>query len=93
MDYPLDWRQMLTIIFSIDKILKFSRILILEFSDSRTQILVVFCPEKQSVRRREQNIFQMTALVILVSVTLLLLLCQNYFLCNAEDIEDHQNFY
>ena len=41
-----DWRQMLTTVFSLDKILKFSKVLILEFSDSPTQILVFFLSRK-----------------------------------------------
>ena len=46
MDYPLDWRQIFTTDFSLDKILKFSKIVILEFSDSPTQILVFFLSRK-----------------------------------------------
>ena len=51
-------------VFSLEnseKILKFSKIVIVEFSDSPTQSLVFFLSRKTvSVRRREQNIFQMT---------------------------------
>ena len=61
MDYSLDWRQVFTTVSFLDKILKFSKIVILEFSDSPTQILMFFCPEKQLVLQREQNIFQMIA--------------------------------
>ena len=57
MDYPLDWRQMLTTVLSIDKILKFSRILILEFSDSPTQILVVFLSRKTVGRATRTEYF------------------------------------
>ena len=39
MDYPLNWRQMFNAVFSLDNILKFSKIVILEFTDSPTQIL------------------------------------------------------
>ena len=46
MDYPLDWRQMFTTVFSLDNILKFSKIVILEFTDSPTQILVGFLSRK-----------------------------------------------
>ena len=56
MDSLLDWRQVFITVFSFD-ISEFSKIMILEFSDSTTQILVVFCPEKQSVGQRELNIF------------------------------------
>ena len=52
MDYPLDWKQMFTTVFLFDQILKFPKIVILEFSDSPTQLLVGFFPEKYSVRRR-----------------------------------------
>ena len=61
MDYPVDLRQVFTTVFFLDKILKLSKIVILEFSDSPTQILMFFCPEKQLFGWREQNIFQMTA--------------------------------
>ena len=43
--------------FFVDIIRKFSKIVILEFSDSPTQILAVFCPEKQSVGRCEPSVF------------------------------------
>ena len=42
---------MFVIVFSLDIILTFSKIVILEFFDSPTQILVGFFPEKQSVGR------------------------------------------
>ena len=45
MDYPLDWRQVFTTVSFLDKILKFSKI-ILEFSDSPTQILMGFLSRK-----------------------------------------------
>ena len=64
MGYPLDSRQVFTTVLFLDKILKFSKIVILEFSDSlRPKFWWFFCPEKQSVGQREQNIFQMTALL------------------------------
>ena len=46
MVYPLDWRQMFTTVFSLDKILKFPKIVILEFSNSPTEIVVVFLSRK-----------------------------------------------
>ena len=46
MDYPLDWKQMFTTVFSLDKTLNFSKIVILEFYDSPTQILVFFLSRK-----------------------------------------------
>ena len=46
MDYFLDWRQLFVAVFSLDIILKFSKILILELSDSLTQILVFFLSRK-----------------------------------------------
>ena len=48
MDYFLCWRQVFFAVFSLDIIPKFSKIVILEFSDSLTQILVFFCPKKQN---------------------------------------------
>ena len=61
MDYPLDWRgRCLFHFFALtsdnSKIFKNCNV-ILEFSDSPTQILVLFCPKKQSVGRCELNIF------------------------------------
>ena len=46
MDYALDWRPMFATVFSFDNVLKFSKIVILEFSDSPTQMLVVFFSRK-----------------------------------------------
>ena len=46
MDFPLDWRQVFTTVFFLDKILRFSKIVILEFFDSLTQILMVFVVHK-----------------------------------------------
>ena len=46
MDYTLDWRQMFTTVVSLDNVLKFSKIVILEFTDSPTQILVGFLSRK-----------------------------------------------
>ena len=43
MDYPLVWRQVFVTGFSLAITLRFSKIVILEFSDSATQILVFFC--------------------------------------------------
>ena len=56
MDSLLDWRQVFITVFPFD-ISEFSKIMILEFSDSTTEILVVFCPEKQSVGQHEPTIF------------------------------------
>ena len=61
MDYPLDWRQIFTTDFFLDKILKFSKIVILEFSDSPTQILVFFLSRKTVGKAKQQNMFQITA--------------------------------
>ena len=46
MGYSLDWKQMFTTVFSLDKTLNFSKIVILEFYDSPTQILVFFLSRK-----------------------------------------------
>ena len=56
MDYPLDWRQVFVTFFSLDIILKFSKIEIseLEFSDSPTQILLFFFVEKNGRARRTE---------------------------------------
>ena len=51
MDYPLDWRQIFMTVFSLEnseKILKFSKIVIVEFSDSPTKFGVFFV-QKNSV--------------------------------------------
>ena len=54
MDYPLDWRKVFTTVFILDKILKFSKIVILEFSDSLTQILMGFFVQKNSRAMRTE---------------------------------------
>ena len=56
MDYPLDWRQVFVTIFSLDIILKFSKIEIseLEFSDSPTQTLLFFLVEKNGRATRTE---------------------------------------
>ena len=57
MDYPLDWRQMFTTVFSLDNILKFSKIVIFEFTDSSTQILVRFLSRKAVDRVTQTEYF------------------------------------
>ena len=64
MDYPLDWGHEFTTVFSLDKIMKFSKIVILEFSDSLAQILVSFLSRKIVGWATWTEYFQMTALFI-----------------------------
>ena len=64
MDYPVDWRQVFTTGFFLDKILKFSKIVILEFSDSPTQILMFFLSRKTVVRVTRAEYFSDDRLMI-----------------------------
>ena len=48
---------MFTTVFSLDNILKFSKIVILEFTDSPTQILVVFLSRKTVGRVTQTEYF------------------------------------
>ena len=48
---------MFTTVFSLDNILKFSKIVILEFTDSLTQILVVFLSRKTVGRVTQTEYF------------------------------------
>ena len=63
MDYPLDWRQVFTTVFSLDKILKFSKIIILEFSDSPIQVLMFFLSRKTVSRVTQIEYFSDDALI------------------------------
>ena len=60
MDYPLDWRQMYTTVVSLDKIV------ILEFFDSPTQILVVILSRKTVSRVMRTEYFSDDRLIILI---------------------------
>ena len=60
MDYPLDWRQMYTTVVSLDKIV------ILEFFDSLTQILVVILSRKTVSRVMRTEYFSDDRLIILI---------------------------
>ena len=58
MDSLLDWREVFITVFSLD-ISEFSKIVILEFSDSPTQILVFFLSKNSRLGDANRILFRL----------------------------------